>query len=197
VSAGVDLMDVIKTEDGRGITNELEVVEGMQFDRGFLSPYFINDAEKQRVVLGDACVPRARPSPKASDRAAASRSCVRRVLDDMHAVTLGQRAGISILRRALEEPLRQIAENAGQEPAIIVGKVSDGEGNFGYDAATEQYGDRVAMRIIDPTKVTRLGLQNAASIANLILTTDCVIVERARDRIATRDEAAGGLMREG
>ena len=115
----------------------------------------------------------------------------------MHAVTLGQRAGISILRRALEEPLRQIAENAGQEPAIIVGKVSDGEGNLGYDAATEQYGDMVAMRIIDPTKVTRLGLQNAASIANLMLTTDCVIVERARDRIATRDEAAGGLMREG
>jgi chaperonin GroEL len=120
----------------------------------------------------------------------------RRALDDVRAVTLGQRAGVSILHRALEEPLRQIVANAGQEPAIIVGRVSAGEGNFGYDAAGDQYGDMVAMGIIDPTKVTRLGLQNAASIASLILTTDCVIVERPKDMVEARDEAAGDFRRE-
>jgi chaperonin GroEL len=104
----------------------------------------------------------------------------RRALDDMHTATLGQDAGVKILRRALEEPLRQIVANAGQEPAVVVGRVAGGEGSFGYNAATEEYGDMVAMGVIDPTKVTRLGLQNAASIASLILTTDCVIVERPK-----------------
>jgi chaperonin GroEL len=351
---------VIKTEDGRGITNELEVVEGMQFDRGFLSPYFVNETEKQRVILEDACIllhekpitsirellpmleavsrenrpllivaedvsgealatlvvnslrgtlktcavkapgfgdrrkamlediailtgstvvseetglklekitlaelgrvhrieidkdtttligsagapervkARLEQIRKAIDetksdydrtqleeRAArlsggvalikvgasteselkekksrvedaihATRAAVaegigpgggvallraRRVLDVLDANTLGQDAGVKILRRALEEPLRQIVANAGQESAVVVARVLEGEGSFGYNAATDQYGDMVEMGVIDPTKVTRLGLQNAASIASLILTTDCVIVER-------------------
>jgi chaperonin GroEL len=364
---------VIKTEDGRGMTNELEVVEGMQFDRGFLSPYFINDTEKQRVVLDDASV-LVHDKPIASirellpvleqvsrenrpllvvaedvtgealatlvvnslrgilktcavkapgfgdrrksllediailtggtlisdetglrlekvtltqlgrvrrieidkdattligsagapervkarlaqirraldettsdydrtqleERAArlsggvalikvgasteselrekksrvedaihATRAAVaegigagggvallraRRALDDVHAGSLAREAGVSILRRALEEPLRQIAANAGQEPAVVVGRVSAEAGDFGYNAATEQYGDMVAMGVIDPTKVTRLGLQNAASIASLILTTDCVIVERPKAMVGSRDEAEG------
>jgi chaperonin GroEL len=96
----------------------------------------------------------------------------------LDANTLGQDAGVKILRRALEEPLRQIVANAGQESAVVVARVLEGEGSFGYNAATDQYGDMVEMGVIDPTKVTRLGLQNAASIASLILTTDCVIVER-------------------
>ena len=81
------------------------------------------------------------------------------------------------MRRALEEPLRQIVANAGQEPSVVLQRVLAGTGNFGYNAATDAYGDMVGMGVIDPTKVTRLGLQNAASIASLILTTDCVIVE--------------------
>ena len=351
---------VIKTEDGRGTTNELEVVEGMQFDRGFLSPYFINDAEKQRVVLDDAYVlvhdkpianvremlplleavsrenrpllviaedvtgealatlvvnalrgilkvcavkapgfgdrrkamledvailtgatvvseetghklekttlaelGRARrieidkddttligsagapdrlharveqiralidettseydrrqleeraarlaggvalvkvgastetelkeKKSRVEDAIHATRAAVaegigpgggvallraRRALDGLHPETLGEEAAIKIIHRALEEPLRQIVANAGHEPALIVGRVVAGEGNFGYNAATGAYGDMVAMGVIDPTKVTRLGLQNAASIASLVLTTDCVIVER-------------------
>jgi chaperonin GroEL len=368
---------VIKTEDGRGMTNELEAVEGMQFDRGFLSPYFINDAEKQRVVLDDASVlghekaiasirellpvleqvsRERRPlldiaedvtgealatrvvnslrgilktcavkapgfgdrrkallediailtgatvisdetglklenvgldqlgrvrrievekdsttligsagapervtsrlaqirqaigettsdydrkqleeraarllggvalikvgastetelkekKSRVEDAIHATRAAVaegigagggvallraRRALDGVHANTLGQQAGVDILRRALEEPLRQIATNAGQESAVVVGRVGAGEGDFGYNAATEQYGDMVAMGVIDPTRVTRLGLQNAASIAGLILTTDCVIVERPKHMIEPRDESAGELMR--
>ena len=353
---------VIKTEDGRGIANELEVVDGMQFDRGFLSPYFVNDEDRQRVVLDDACIllhdkpissirellplleqvsregrpmlivaedvtgealatlvvnalrgilkccavkapgfgdrrkamledmaivtggtvvseetghklekvttaelGRARrieidkdtttligsagapdrvkarvaqirkaieetgsdydrkqleervarlsggvalvkvgasteselkeKKSRVEDAIHATRAAVaegigpgggvallraRKALDGLHAATLGQEAGVKILRRALEEPLRQIVANAGREPATVLERVAAGEGGFGYNAATEAYGDLVAMGVIDPTKVTRLGLQNAASIASLILTTDCVIVERPK-----------------
>jgi len=365
---------VIKTEDGRGMINELEVVEGMQFDRGFLSPYFITDAEKQRIVLDDAYVlvhdrsissirdllplleqisKEAKPllliaedvtgealatlvvnairgvlktcavkAPgfgdrrkamlqdiailtgatviseetglkleKASlddlgrahrieidkdnttligsagtseqirariaqikaaieettsdydrkqleERAArlaggvalikvgastetemkekksrvedalhATRAAVaegigvgggvallraRHVLDDLAAKTLGAAAGIKIVRRALEEPLRQIVANAGQEPAVVLQRVLAGTGNFGYNVATDEYGDLVAMGVIDPTKVTRLGLQNAASIASLVLTTDCVIVEAPKREAPSAEEMPGG-----
>ena len=369
---------VIKTEDGRGMTNELELVEGMQFDRGFLSPYFINDADKQRVVLDEAYVlihdkpitgirellpileqvsRESRPllliaedvsgdalatlvvnavrgilktcavkapgfgdrrkamlgdlailtgatvvsdetgltlekatlaelgrahrieidkddttligsagapervkarldqirkaieeadsdydrkqleeraarlsggialikvgastetelkekKSRVEDAVHATRAAVaegigpgggvallraRRALDDLHPSTMGQQAAIKILRRALEEPLRQIVANAGQEPAVIVERVVAGEGAFGYNVATEQYGDMVAMGVIDPTKVTRLGLQNAASIASLILTTDCVIVERPTHAAPPGGEAFNEPMRE-
>jgi chaperonin GroEL len=358
---------VIKAEDGRGIANELEVVEGMQFDRGFLSPYFITDAEKQRTVLDDpyvlvhdrsistihdllplleqvsrenrpllliaeditgealatlvinalrgvlktcavkapgfgdrrkallqdiailtgatviseeaglklekatlADLGRARrievdkdnttligsagdhdqikariaqvrqaiedsksdydrdqlreraarlsggvallkvgastetemkeKKSRVEDALHATRAAVaegigagggvallraRPALDALPGRSLGQDAGVKIVRRALEEPLRQIVANAGGEPSIIVNRVVSGAGNFGYNAATGEFGDLVAMGVIDPTKVTRLGLQNAASIASLILTTDCIIVER------TKPEPAG------
>jgi chaperonin GroEL len=353
---------VIKAEDGRGMTNELEVVEGMQFDRGFLSPYFITDAERQRAVLDDACVlvhdrtisaihdllplleqvsrenrpllviaeditgealatlvvntlrgvlktcavkapgfgdrrkallqdiailtgatvisdetglklekatladlGRARrievdkdnttligsagepekikariaqirkaiddatgdydrkqleerlaklaggvalikvgastememkeKKSRVEDALHATRAAVaegigtgggvallraRHVLDALPETSLAQQAAVKIVRRALEEPLRQIVINAGGEPAVVVERVLAGTGSFGYNAATDQFGDVAAMGVIDPTKVTRLGLQNAASIASLILTTDCIIVERPR-----------------
>ncbi|HEY0843843.1 MAG TPA: chaperonin GroEL [Noviherbaspirillum sp.] len=88
-------------------------------------------------------------------------------------------AGVKIVHRALEEPLRQIVANAGGDPDIVTEQVAQGTGDFGYNAAAETYGDMMAMGIIDPTKVTRLALQNAASIAGLILTTDCIVVEHA------------------
>ena len=366
---------VIKAEDGRGMDNELEVVEGMQFDRGFLSPYFINDAEKQRIVLEDAYVlihdkpvsairdllplleqisregkpllliaedvtgealatlvvnairgvlktcavkapgfgdrrramlqdiailtgatviaeetglklekatladlGRARRievdkdnttligsagAPEAiearltqikkaiaeatsdydrgqlEERAAklaggvalikvgastevevkekksrvedalhATRAAVaegigpgggvallraREVLDTLPGKTLGYDAGVRIVRRALEEPLRQIIANAGQEPSVVLERVLTGTGSFGYNAATDEYGDLVAMGVIDPTKVTRLGLQNAASIASLILTTDCVIVEEVKRAPARPQDMPGEM----
>jgi chaperonin GroEL len=88
-----------------------------------------------------------------------------------------QDAGIKIVLRALEEPLRQIAANAGEEPSVVVNRVQEGEGNFGYNALTDKYGDMVQMGVLDPCKVTRTALQNAASIAGLILTTDCMIAQ--------------------
>jgi len=98
-------------------------------------------------------------------------------LKDLHGKNSDQDAGIRIVERAVEEPLRQIVRNAGAEPAVVLQRVAEGEGNFGYNAATGEYGDMVAMGVLDPRKVTRAALQNAASIASLILTTDCMIAQ--------------------
>jgi chaperonin GroEL len=98
-------------------------------------------------------------------------------IKDLRGSNPDQDAGIRIVLRALEEPLRQIVSNSGAEPAVVVQKVVEGEGNFGFNAATGQYGDIVAMGVLDPRKVTRTALQNAASIASLILTTDCMIAQ--------------------
>ena len=89
--------------------------------------------------------------------------------------------GIGITRRALEEPLRQIAANAGAEGSVVLNKVRSGKGNFGFNAATEEYGDMVAMGILDPTKVVRTALQNAASIAGLMITTEAMVAESPKD----------------
>lgn len=88
-----------------------------------------------------------------------------------------QDAGIQIVLRALQEPLRQIVNNAGGELSVVLNRVLEGKGSFGYNAATEEYGDLIEMGILDPTKVTRSALQNAASIAGLILTTDAMVAE--------------------
>ncbi|WP_070106192.1 chaperonin GroEL [Burkholderia plantarii] len=92
-----------------------------------------------------------------------------------------QDAGIRIVLRALEAPMRVIASNAGDEPSVVIAKVLEGSGNFGYDAATGEYGDLVEAGVVDPTKVTRTALQNAASIAGLILTTDATVAEAPKD----------------
>ncbi|MGE0873204.1 MAG: chaperonin GroEL [Burkholderiales bacterium] len=359
---------VITVEDGKGLKSELEVVEGTQFDRGYLSPYFINDAEKQRVVLEDvqvllcdskisairdmlpllegiaklgkpllviaeevegealatlvvnslrsvirACAVKApgfgdrrkamledlavltgarvisveagRSLEKASledlgrarrveidkddttliggggDPAAidARVAAIRRQIDDagsdydreklqeraaklaggvalikvgaatetemkerkartedalhatraaveegvlpggglgllrararlqkgLHGGNADQDAGIRIVLRALEDPLRQLARNAGDEPSVVVNRVVEAKGDFGYNAATGEYGDLVEMGVLDPCKVTRAGLQNAASIAGLALTTD-VMIARLPERAAAQ-----------
>jgi chaperonin GroEL len=101
-----------------------------------------------------------------------------------------QDAGIRIVRRALEEPLRQIVANAGEEPSVVVQRVLEGEGNFGYNAASDEYGDLVRMGVLDPCKVTRTALQNAASIAGLILTTECMIAKMPEKPVSP-DEGEG------
>jgi chaperonin GroEL len=99
-----------------------------------------------------------------------------------------QTAGIQIVLRSLEEPLRQIVANTGAEPSVVLNRVAEGSGSYGYNAATEQYGDLVEMGVIDPTKVTRIALQNAASVAGLILTTDCMAAEIPQKAAAARPE---------
>ncbi len=103
-----------------------------------------------------------------------------------------QDVGITIARRAMEEPLRQIVANAGDEPSVVLFKVLEGAGNFGYNAANGEYGDLVEMGILDPTKVTRSALQNAASVAGLMITTEAMIAEEPKDE--TPMPAGGGGM---
>ena len=88
-----------------------------------------------------------------------------------------QNAGIKIVLRAMEEPLRQIVKNAGDEPSVVVNKVADGDASFGYNAQTGVYGDMIEMGVLDPTKVTRTALQNAASASAMLLTTEAGIVD--------------------
>ena len=104
-----------------------------------------------------------------------------------------QNMGISILRRALEEPLRQIVHNAGEEGSVVLSKVMEKGGNFGYNAATGEYGDMIAMGILDPTKVARTALQNAASVAGLMITTEAMVSELPQEEKAGHGPAGGGM----
>ena len=115
---------------------------------------------------------------------------VKQAIAGLTGANADQNAGINIVRRALEEPLRQIVSNAGEEASVVVAKVAEGSGNFGYNAATGEYGDLVESGVLDPTKVTRTALQNAASIASLLLTTDATVYEAPKD--AAPAAASGG-----
>ncbi len=106
----------------------------------------------------------------------------RSALDKIKGDNPDQEAGIKIVRRALEEPLRQIVANAGEEPSVVLNKVAEGQGNFGFNAQTEAYGDLVEMGVVDPTKVARTALQNAASVAGLLLTTEAMVAELVEEK---------------
>ncbi len=104
-----------------------------------------------------------------------------KALDGMKGDNADETTGIAIVRRAIEEPLRQICSNAGIEGAVVVNKVREGEGNFGFNAKTEQYGDLRKQGVVDPAKVTRVALENAASVAGMFLTTECVICDKKEE----------------
>ncbi len=112
-------------------------------------------------------------------------------LKDLKGANHDQDVGINIARRAMEEPLRQIVSNAGEEASVIVNQVKEGEGNYGYNAATGEFGDMIAMGILDPTKVSRTALQNAASIAGLMITTEAMVAEAPKEEEA--GPAGGGM----
>ncbi|MDE2654153.1 MAG: chaperonin GroEL [Gemmatimonadota bacterium] len=114
-------------------------------------------------------------------------------LDGLELDREDEQIGANILRRALESPIRQIAENSGAEPSIVVAKVRDGEGGYGYNAQTDAYENLVKAGVIDPTKVVRSALQNAASIASLLLTTEAVVVERPEEEKAAGPPGGGDM----
>ncbi|TCW85835.1 chaperonin GroEL, partial [Burkholderia sp. SRS-46] len=109
---------------------------------------------------------------------------VKQAIRELTGANADQSAGVKIVLRALEEPLRQIVTNAGEEASVVVAKVAEGSGNFGYNAQTGEYGDLVESGVLDPTKVTRTALQNAASVAGLLLTTDATVHEAPKDAAA-------------
>src|SRR3989454_153021 len=276
---------VITVEEAKGLETTLETVDGMQFDRGYLSPYFITDPEKMEAVLEDAYIllhdkkvssmkdllpvlekvaQTGKPllivaedvegealatiekstsdydKEKLQERLAKLAGGVAvinvgaatetemkekkaRVEDALHATRAAveegivpgggvsllwaqkalarvkttdedEKIGVDIVRRALEEPIRMIAQNAGAEASIVVGKVKESKDkNFGYNAQTDSFEDLVAAGVIDPTKVTRTALQNAASIAALLLTTECVVVEKKEKEKAPPMPGGGGM----
>lgn len=105
-----------------------------------------------------------------------------------------QQVGVNILKRALEEPIRQIAANAGVEGSVVVNKVREGKGNYGFDAAKEEYIDLVKAGIVDPTKVARTALQNASSVASLLLTTQALVAEKPKGKSAASHPSMPGGM---
>src|SRR5438876_133381 len=258
---------VITVEEAKGLETTLETVDGMQFDRGYLSPYFITDPEKMEAVLEDAYVlvhEKKIPTMKdllpvlekvaqsgkplliiaedvegqarlaklaggvavinvgaatetemkekksrVEDALHATRAAVeegivpgggvsllwcQKALDKVRGSDDDEKTGVEIVRRALEEPIRIIAQNAGAEASIVVGKVKDSAKlNYGYNAQTDEYEDLVAAGVIDPTKVTRTALQNAASIAGLLLTTECVVVQKKENGKMPPMPGGGGM----
>ncbi|RQS65487.1 chaperonin GroEL [Burkholderia sp. Bp8963] len=117
---------------------------------------------------------------------------VKQAIRELTGANADQNAGIKIVLRALEEPLRQIVTNAGDEASVVVAKVAEGSGNFGYNAQTGEYGDLVESGVLDPTKVTRTALQNAASVAGLLLTTDATVHEAPKDSAPAATPGAPG-----
>jgi chaperonin GroEL len=117
-----------------------------------------------------------------------------KALNELEGDNEDQTVGIRILARAIEEPLRNIVENAGEDAAVILSQVKAGKGAYGYNAATGEFGDMLEAGILDPTKVTRLALQNAASVAGLLLTTEVMIAEAEKDeRHASGGMPGGGM----
>ena len=114
-------------------------------------------------------------------------------LEDFKGDNADETTGIEIIKRAVEEPLRQIVSNAGKEGAVVVQKVREGKGDFGYNARTDVYEHMKAAGVVDPAKVTRVALENAASIAGMFLTTECVIVEKKEEKPAPMTPGMGGM----
>jgi chaperonin GroEL len=116
-----------------------------------------------------------------------------KALDKLEGANEDQSVGIRILARSIEEPLRQIVENAGEDAAVILNKVKEGKGTYGYNAATGEFGDLIEQGILDPTKVTRLALQNAASVSGLLLTTEVMVAEAPKDEEHGHGMPPGGM----
>jgi chaperonin GroEL len=117
-----------------------------------------------------------------------------KALDGLTGANSDQNAGIAIVRRALEAPLRQIAENAGVDGAVVAGKIRESsDKNFGFNAQTEEYGDMFAFGVIDPAKVTRTALEDAASVASLLITTEAMIADRPAKESAGGAGGMGGM----
>ena len=127
-------------------------------------------------------------------RAEASRCCAAKLLEGVKFDNSDQRTGVEIVRKAIQTPARQIIENAGLDGSVIVGKILDkSDYAFGYDAQTGEYGDLYKLGIIDPTKVVRIALQDAASVASLLITTEAMVAEKPKKETPAPAMPGGGM----
>ena len=232
---------VITIEESKTRDTNIGVVEGMQFDRGYLSGYFVTDAEKMECVMenpyiliydkkklqerlaklaggvavlyvgANSEVEMKEKKDRVDDALCATRAAMEEgvvagggttyiralnVLKELKGENADEQTGINIVERAIEAPLRQIVANAGGEGSVVVNKVREGEGDFGYNARKDVYEDLRKAGIIDPAKVARVALENAASIAGLFLTTECLICDKPEDKpVAPMGQPGmGGMM---
>jgi chaperonin GroEL len=118
---------------------------------------------------------------------------VAKKLDDVKTENLDQKTGVEIVRKAIEEPIRQIVQNAGQEGSVVVNEVKKGKDDYGFNAYTEKYENLIAAGVIDPTKVARVALENAASVASLLLTTEATVVEKPKEEKMPSMPPGGGM----
>src|SRR5438445_131743 len=246
---------VITVEEAKSLDTQLEVVEGMQFDRGYLSPYFVTDPDRMESVYEDVYIlihekkisamkdllplleqvarsgkplliiaedlegeavvrvgaateiEMKEKKARVEDALHATRAAVEEgivpgggvalirasaVLDKLN-VPDDERFGVKIVKKAIEEPLRWIANNAGAEGSIVLDKVKNGKGAFGFNAASEEYEDLLKAGIIDPTKVVRTALLNAASVAGLLLTTEAMVAEKPEEKSSAPAMPPGGM----
>jgi len=116
-----------------------------------------------------------------------------KVLDKIKTENSDETTGVQIMKRAVEEPLRQIVENSGKEGSVVVAKVSEGKGDFGYNAKSDEYVQMFKAGIIDPTKVTRVAIENAASVAGMILTTACALINIKEENAPAMPPMGGGM----
>jgi chaperonin GroEL len=116
-----------------------------------------------------------------------------KILEKISDVNLDEVTGIQIVSRAIEAPLRTIVDNAGGEGSVVINKVTEGKGDFGYDAKSDVFVDMLKAGIIDPKKVTRVALENAASVAGMILTTECALIDIKEDAPAMPPMGGGGM----
>ena len=114
-------------------------------------------------------------------------------LEKLNDINLDELTGVQIVSRAIESPLRTIVDNAGGEGSVVINKVLEGKGDFGYDAKGDKYADMLEAGIIDPKKVTRVALENAASVAGMILTTECALIDIKEDAPAMPPMGGGGM----
>jgi chaperonin GroEL len=118
---------------------------------------------------------------------------VAKKLDEVKTENLDQKTGVDIIRKAIEEPIRQIVQNAGQEGSVVVNEVKKGKDDYGFNAYTEKYENLIAAGVVDPTKVARVALENAASVASLLLTTEATIVEKPKEEKMPPMPPGGGM----